>query len=101
MIKTKKYTGAARGQVCTAQISGVCNYETETVVFCHFPDESHGIALKADDYIGGDCCSACHDVIDGRVPAPPGWNENKHFYLMRSMIRTIRTRIESGVVVVK
>ena len=41
MIRSKKITNAARDQDCTLNILGVCNFDPATVVFCHFPYESH------------------------------------------------------------
>lgn len=99
MIKSKKYRDAARGQQCTMNIAGVCNYQEETVVFCHFPDNSSGTGIKADDIVGGDCCSACHDIIDGRVMGEH--IEALDFYLRRSQTRTIRRRIEQGILCIK
>jgi hypothetical protein len=96
MIRSKKYTQAAKGQQCKVNIAGVCNYQEETVVFAHFPDESHGMGIKADDICGADCCSSCHDVIDGRVQNG-GYHGNEHFYLRRAQTRTIRDRIKRGI----
>ena len=96
-MKSNKYRKAARGQQCTLQIVGVCNGDTETVVFAHFPDESNGIGKKSDDISGGDCCSACHDAIDGRVKCSE-FSENKDWYLRRAQTRTLRRRIEQGVI---
>ena len=99
-IVSPAYTKAAKGQQCTLNIAGVCSYNRETVVFCHFPNESGGMAEKSDDICGGDGCYACHQVIDN-----PGSNEHfeqhRAWYLMRSMVRTIRRRIEQGVVTIK
>jgi len=81
-------------------IAGVCNYQEETVVFCHTPDETHGIALKADDICGFDGCSACHDAVDGRVKSDE-FLEHKEFYLRRAVTRTIRRRLEQGVLCLK
>ena len=30
---------AAKGEECTLNIAGVCSYDPETVVLCHFPSE--------------------------------------------------------------
>lgn len=101
MIRSKKYTVAAKQQQCTLQIVGVCNHDPDTVVFCHFPDGHRGMGLKADDISGGDGCSSCHDMVDGRAQVIPEWSENKQFYMRRSMTRTIRRRIEDGILVLK
>jgi hypothetical protein len=101
MIRSKKYKNNARGRRCTMQIAGVCSHDADTVVFTHFPDESHGIGIKADDIVGGDACSSCHDAIDRRTKTPAEFEEHRHFYLMRSMVRTIKSRIEAGIVIIK
>lgn len=55
----------ARGQECRAQIHGVCNHDSETTVSCHYPAAA-GMGHKQPDWRIAFCCSACHDVIDGR-----------------------------------
>ena len=40
---------SAKGEECTLNIVGVCNYNAETTVLCHLPDESKGMSHKADD----------------------------------------------------
>ncbi|HBN16159.1 MAG: hypothetical protein CMQ46_05655 [Gammaproteobacteria bacterium] len=97
MIRSKKITDAARGQQCLINIAGVCNYDPETAVFCHFPDESHGTSLKSDDISGGFGCSDCHDVVDGRVKSDE-WRAHKLFYMRRAQTRTIRALFEMGVI---
>lgn len=63
---------AARGQDCTLRIPGVCNWNPETTVLCHSPflDSGRGMGLKAPDEEACFGCSACHDVLDRRVPGP-------------------------------
>jgi predicted CxxxxCH...CXXCH cytochrome family protein len=95
-----KLTEAARGQECTLQIHPYCNGNAETVVFCHFPSEGHGIALKSPDWWGADACIACHDVIDSRNPQAVrdlGWAEIEKCK-WRGMFRTLKRRIEQGLV---
>ena len=101
MIRSKKYTDDAREQLCTVQIVGTCNHDPSTTVFAHFSDESGGKGLKSDDICGGDCCSACHDMIDGRVSPSFEWKTHSQWYLRRAMTRTLRRRIDAGIVVIK
>lgn len=96
-VKSKKITGAARGQDCTLNIVGVCNHNPETTVFSHFPDESHGMGRKSDDVSGGFGCGACHDVLDGRRPWPEGEQAYEQWYMRRSQTRTTRLLIQSGI----
>jgi hypothetical protein len=77
-------------------IAGVCNHNPDTVIFAHFPDESHGIAQKSSDISGAMSCSACHDVIDGRVKSDE-WRAHKLFYMRRAQTRTIHRLFEMGV----
>jgi len=67
-----KIRNSASGENCTVRIPAVCNHNPETVVLAHL--NGAGGAMKSDDIHGAYCCSACHDVIDGRAqseyPAP-------------------------------
>lgn len=93
MIRSKKITEAARGEQCTLQIAGHCHGDTDSVVFCHFPDESHGISLKSDDISGGFGCYCCHQAIDLRQVE----EEEREWYMRRSQTRTMRRLFELGV----
>ena len=52
---------AAKGEECTLNIAGVCSYDPETVVLCHFPSDSHGIGFKSPDVSAGCSHWACLD----------------------------------------
>ena len=88
---------AARGEECTLNIAGVCSYDPETVVLCHFPSDSHGMGLKSPDVSAGFGCSSCHDALDGRSRAGLS-SEDKEFYMRRSQTRTLLRLIERGIV---
>lgn len=62
---------AARGQDCTLRLA-VCNFDPDTTVLCHsnFLADGKGMGLKAPDTAAAFCCSACHDVLDGRRLRP-------------------------------
>lgn len=64
---------AARGQACTLQFAGICNFDPATTVLCHsnFLADGKGMGLKAPDTAAAFGCSACHDLLDGRRPRPP------------------------------
>lgn len=102
MIKSKEIRDAARGQDCTFNIAYVCNYDPETTVLAHLPDESHGMGQKADDISAAFACSSCHDVIDGRALYDPliydDFKSEKEWYMRRAMVRTWRKLIEMGVI---
>lgn len=98
-LKTpKSVMDSARGEQCTLNISGVCSYDPDTVVYCHFSDHSGGSNRLTGPLHGGYGCSDCHDHIDGRTNAD--WHDND-FYMRRSMNRTINRLIEKGLVQVK
>ncbi|WP_017445782.1 DUF1364 domain-containing protein [Gayadomonas joobiniege] len=63
---SKKLRASAKYQSCQVRIPSICNHNPETVVLAHIGRDS-GIGQKADDLHATFCCSACHDVIDGRV----------------------------------
>jgi hypothetical protein len=96
----KKYYQGAKGEQCTMQIVGVCNFNSDTVVFCHFPEETNGIGKKSHFISGGDCCSDCHNAIDGRVRSQE-FRDNFEWYLRRSQTRTIKRRLEQGILTLK
>lgn len=56
---------SAQGRDCQVRIPVVCNYNSETVVLAHV-GKSH-MGGKCSDLIAAFACSACHDVLDGRV----------------------------------
>lgn len=100
-IRSKKIRSAARDQPCTLQISGVCCGDWSTTVLAHLPDESHGIARKADDLSACFACDACHSIIDGRAKWPPAEAEHKDWYLRRAQVRTWRVLFDLGVLNIK
>ncbi|RUR26823.1 DUF1364 domain-containing protein [Vreelandella andesensis] len=102
-IESKHVRQAAKGEHCTLQIVGACSGGTETTVLAHLPDESHGMSRKADDLSAAFCCSACHDVLDGRRRWPESEDraDVKQFYMRRAQTRTLRRLVELGVVTIK
>jgi hypothetical protein len=61
--------------------------ENETTVLAHLP--SFGMGTKSPDLLAAHCCSACHDVVDGRVPSDKDRDMIHHFF-NEGVIRTIR-----------
>lgn len=60
----------AKGQQCQVRIPGCCNFNPETTVLAHVRMAGlTGIGQKAHDIHASWCCSACHDVVDGRTRA--------------------------------
>jgi hypothetical protein len=62
-------TLSAKDKPCSARIPGVCNHDNSTTVWCHINSMRWGAGrgYKSPNIIGLYACSACHDVIDGRV----------------------------------
>lgn len=89
-----KITKSARGEECTVRIPGVCNFDSDTVVFAHI--NGGGMGMKHLDIHGAYCCSKCHDVYDGRVKYPMS-NEIKLDFL-DGMIRTQQILVEKGLI---
>lgn len=95
-LRSNKLRNASKGQQCSIQILGVCNFNPDTVVLAHLPSPTHGIAYKSDDIWAIDCCSNCHDVIDGRVPFEWGPGEKERYFLTAlhaTLMRRVKDRI--------
>lgn len=96
-LRSKKLKASSKGKPCTLNIAGVCNYNKETTVACHLPDESHGMGIKAIDLCMCDGCSDCHDVLDGRVHSDE-FRQHKDFYMRRAQTRTLKRWVEEGLI---
>ena len=97
MKTPKKIMQAAKGQACTLAIPNVCNFDPETVVFCHHNDGTGGSNRLTGPLTGGFGCAVCHDVIDGRINIGVSRIELES-YMRLSMIRTINKLIKMGLV---
>lgn len=98
---SKAIRRAAKGQQCTVNIAQVCNYNPDTVVFAHLPDESNGMGKKSDDISGCFACSSCHSMIDRAVKPTAEYIEFKDWYQKRALIRTWRKLIELNIINIK
>lgn len=83
-IKSKKLRDSARGQDCTMQVAGVCNYNPETTVLAHINISGGKMGGKETDISACFCCSACHAWLDGNH----GSELDRYFYTRRAIIRT-------------
>ena len=92
--RNKKYTQAAKDQPCTLN-SAYCNYDPSTTVFCHLNESwaGKGMSQKADDFAGFDGCSACHSAYDQNRLS----DTEKYQSLLRAVYRTLRNRIDRGI----
>jgi len=96
-----KLTKAARGQECTIQLYPYCNGNEETTVFCHMNSEDKGMSIKSPDFWGADGCSSCHDIVDMRVIPKDIDREEITAAFVRGVYRTLKRRIEQGLIVIK
>lgn len=98
-IRSRKLLDSARGQPCTLEFVGVCSHDPETTVSAHIHDEQFGKGQKADDTSTVHACDRCHMFLDwgwvGKISL-----ELRHWHIIRAMQRTLRNRIERGLVVV-
>jgi len=93
-MKSKKLRDSARGQVCTMQVSGVCNCNTETTVLAHINVSGGCMGGKSPDYSACFCCSDCHAWLDQNR----GDENDRLFYTRRAMVRTWAFWIEKGII---
>lgn len=95
MSKIRK---SAKGEECSVRIPAVCNFNPETTILAH--KGGAGWALKANDIHAAYCCSACHDVIDGRTGSYFNKDEvTLMFY--DGMVRSQLIMIEKGLIEIK
>lgn len=85
-VISKKIRNSARGMQCQVRIEGVCNHNSDTVVLAHVGGGA-GMGQKCDDIHAAYTCSACHDVIDGRVP-----NGDPRIVKLRALEGMVRTQ---------
>lgn len=96
-LVSKKIRNSARGESCTVNVAGVCNYDSATTVLAHLPDESKGMGKKADDLSACYACSACHDVLDRRR-YDQDFEDYREWYMRRAMVRTWRRLVDLGII---
>lgn len=88
-----KIRRSAKGEDCQVRIPGHCNFNPETTVYAH--KGGAGMGMKSHDIHGAYCCSACHDVIDGRVKAT-FTKSQKELMFYDGMVRTQLILINKG-----
>lgn len=93
VIKSKKLRDSARGEDCTLQITGICNFNPETTVLNHLPSEIAG--YKSTDISSAYGCSSCHSAIDSRGTLS---DEDYEFYLRRGQVRTLTRMYDKGLI---
>lgn len=100
----KNLRKAARGRECAVRIPGVCNHNPETTVLAHIRRGGvGGVGMKPSDLCAVLACSACHDIIDGRVRRWDLFGNNEDMYLLQNYIlealcRTLQVWTDEGLV---
>jgi hypothetical protein len=93
-IVSPKLQRSARGQDCTLEVAGVCNYNPDTVVLAHIQVDGGKMGGKTDDISACFGCSDCHAWVDQYL----GTEEDRLFYTRRAMVRTWIKWIEQGLI---
>ncbi len=66
----KNLRNEAKGRECQVRLPNICNGNSETVVLAHLNNKTLfgvGVGQKVPDIFGAWACSACHDLVDGRM----------------------------------
>lgn len=90
-------TKASRGQECTLQIHPYCVWDTARTSPCHLPSGDKGVAHKSQDWWLVDGCDVCHAIIDGHMAVDLSELEILKC-MMRALHRTLKRRIEQGLI---
>lgn len=98
-IDSKKLRQSAKGEDCTFNVAGVCNYDKDTTVLCHggWQGDGKGWGKKGDDLFSAMGCSSCHAWFDDKSND----ESERLFYFHRAMKRTWKRWIELGIIEVK
>lgn len=99
-MKANALRKSAEGKSCTLNIPGVCSYNSDTVVLCHYPFEGGKMGGKSPDICAGYACASCHDVIDRRVSHCIS-EDDREFYMRRSNVRTLLLMHDEGLIKIK
>lgn len=97
---------SAKGEGCTMNVAGVCNYDSSTVVLAHFRWLGDcGASFKPTDLQGGFACSECNRWTDSPTPAETAdraaYEAARDFYALRSIVRTLLRMVAKGLITVK
>ena len=89
----------AKGRGCMVRLSGICNFNSETVVLAHIRLQGvSGMGMKSPDLIGAWACSACHDELDGRTRKSGLSRDELRLAHYDGMVRTICQLDKEGLV---
>jgi hypothetical protein len=94
MTASSAIRDSARGETCTFMIAGVCNFGTETTVYCHGSHPDKGTGYKshpASELWGAYGCYPCHLAADNR--AHPMWQSLNFWQYWHDAIRETQRRL--------
>lgn len=86
-----KLRQSAKGQECTLNVVGVCNYDRDTTVLAHLRNPNKGMGNKGDDWHAVFACSACHDALDNRR-----LGDSEASYVLAAIQQTQRIWYDNG-----
>lgn len=104
MVRSRYITDAAKGEPCTMNVAGICNYDPQTTVFAHFRFLGDcGTGIKPSDLQGGFACFECHRWLDSPTPNERGddYDLDRAWYAARSMARTFKRLSELSIIKIK
>jgi hypothetical protein len=93
--KSSKIARSAKDEDCQIRIGGVCNFNSETTVFCHVGGA--GMGRKSNDIHGAYGCSSCHAAVDGGLKTKYSKQE-LIIWFYNAVIRTQLILIEKGLI---
>jgi len=104
LMKQQRYESkylrhSAKGQPCLVRIPSVCNHDPATVVLAHI--NGGGMGTKTSDLFGAFCCSACHDLIDGRTRSAEFSRDEIELMHRHGVQRTQQHWLDVGMVTLK
>ena len=87
---------------CMLNIAGVCIGERGGCVLCHIrvAGEVGGGQKPHDLGSAAFGCSACHDVLDGRVRGLENGSRDWNFYALRAVMRTLAWWHDKGFIAI-
>ena len=96
-LKSQKLRYSAMNQNCTMNVADVCNYDNATVVLAHIKTEGSAMGAKPDDFSASFACCDCHTWLDQNK----GTEEDRLFYSLRGLIRTLKIWVSIGLITIK
>ena len=94
-----KYRKWAKAKPCMVRIDGVCNRDRNPTLLAHLTGD-RCLSSKQRDVFATLACSACHDVIDGRVIHGVWTKDDVDLAFYEGMVRTIKLAMQDGLIII-